>query len=453
MYRALSRKVLVSTLLAVVVVWAGCSELPTGPDSSGELVTGLNRQIAPHGVPTADIEPLDLGTLGGAWSEAYAVNNDGWVVGVSQLADGKQHAFLWTVEDGMQDLNGDGWSFSRAEGVNNNGTVVGWGIYAGKIQGFVWTETTGMTSVGIPSVHRSSYCFGVNDAGLIVGMALSTSGNWNAIVWSSPTNLTILGSLGGTASRALDINEAGRVSGKSTLSNQQSRAVMWVPQNPTVNLGTLGGAESEAFGLNEASLVVGWAHDADGRKRPFLWDGTLHDLGTLGGPNGEAYEVSESGWVVGDAENGNLQLQPVLWTDAGIVELPTLGGATGHARDLSESGVIAGYSELESGDRHATIWVVDGEEPPPQDPAEDLRSEIDLLIEDGVLTAGQGWSLFVKIGHAEKQIEQGKIKTAENILGALVNQIEALVRSRRLSQPEGDYLIALIEQWVESLET
>jgi probable HAF family extracellular repeat protein len=48
----------------------------------------------------------DLGTLqGGASSWALGINNRGQVIGTSQTKDGSFHAFLWTPESGMQDLN------------------------------------------------------------------------------------------------------------------------------------------------------------------------------------------------------------------------------------------------------------------------------------------------------------------------------------------------------------
>jgi probable HAF family extracellular repeat protein len=38
----------------------------------------------------------DLGTLGGRWSQAFAISDDGWIVGSSETADGQFHGVLWT---------------------------------------------------------------------------------------------------------------------------------------------------------------------------------------------------------------------------------------------------------------------------------------------------------------------------------------------------------------------
>src|SRR5262245_48250877 len=52
---------------------------------------------------TAQGGPVDLGTLGGAESLAFAVDA-GQVVGAAETDDGDKHAFSWTAANGMVDL-------------------------------------------------------------------------------------------------------------------------------------------------------------------------------------------------------------------------------------------------------------------------------------------------------------------------------------------------------------
>src|SRR5262245_5331753 len=69
--------------------------------------------------------PIDLGTLGGT-SEALAINDSGQIVGGSLIGpQGPEHAFSWTPAGGMIDLGTLGGNFARAYAVNASGQVVG----------------------------------------------------------------------------------------------------------------------------------------------------------------------------------------------------------------------------------------------------------------------------------------------------------------------------------------
>jgi len=77
---------------------------------------------------------IDLGTFGGLNSTAMGINAVGQIVGTAQTANGEDHAFLY--EGGvMTDLNsllprGSGWQLSVANGINDLGQIVGTGTNA-----------------------------------------------------------------------------------------------------------------------------------------------------------------------------------------------------------------------------------------------------------------------------------------------------------------------------------
>jgi probable HAF family extracellular repeat protein len=83
----------------------------------------------------------DLGTLGGRFSQAGGINDQGQVIGSADTADGSTHAFLWTASDGMQDLGTlTGGTFSEAFGINDQGQVIGVRDMAdGSSRAFLWT--------------------------------------------------------------------------------------------------------------------------------------------------------------------------------------------------------------------------------------------------------------------------------------------------------------------------
>jgi probable HAF family extracellular repeat protein len=71
-----------------------------GVNSSGQVVgySYLHPAPEPHAVSwTSGGALIDLGTLGGTTSAAAAINESGLIAGYSTLADGTQHAVVWSI--------------------------------------------------------------------------------------------------------------------------------------------------------------------------------------------------------------------------------------------------------------------------------------------------------------------------------------------------------------------
>ncbi|HRX69807.1 MAG TPA: DUF4214 domain-containing protein [Candidatus Competibacteraceae bacterium] len=210
-----------------------------------------------------------LGTLGGAESEALALNDVGEVVGVAQTAEG-----IW--------------------------------------RGFRWTHTTGMEELATLG-GQSSRALAINAAGQIVGEAQTTEGAWRAVLWDVK-GLYNLGTLGGEASRALAINAAGQIAGEAQTAEGAWHAFLWEPVPGLHDLGTLGGRQSWASDLNDIGQVVGEAHTG-AAAHAFLWERAtgLRDLGTLGGAASRAWTITTEGRILGEAQDTAGQWQRVVW--------------------------------------------------------------------------------------------------------------------------------------------
>jgi len=68
---------------------------------------------------------MSLGTLGGEWSTAWDVNDNGQVIGYSSIGNSESRAFYWDENNGMIELPTFGGN-SLARAINNEGHVVGY---------------------------------------------------------------------------------------------------------------------------------------------------------------------------------------------------------------------------------------------------------------------------------------------------------------------------------------
>lgn len=90
-------------------------------------------------------ELLSLGTLSHTHSAAYALNNEGQVVGIAYTPRGDSLAFLW--DDGaMVDLNalvpaGSAWELVAAYAINDRGQIAGFGYRRGFARAFLLTPS------------------------------------------------------------------------------------------------------------------------------------------------------------------------------------------------------------------------------------------------------------------------------------------------------------------------
>jgi probable HAF family extracellular repeat protein len=186
---------------------------------------------------------LDLGTLGGSCALAYALNNQGQVVGQATLdSDQEDHPFIW--EQGkMKDLGTLGGTYGYASWLNDLGEVVGGATNKGDqaILAFHWKNDK-MTNLGTLPGNACSVSDAINSSGQVVGgSGISESASFPACTDSVEhaflseggrmidLNSFVPDNSDLTLNEAVFINDHGEITGTGTLSNGNQHAFLLVP--------------------------------------------------------------------------------------------------------------------------------------------------------------------------------------------------------------------------------
>jgi probable HAF family extracellular repeat protein len=245
---------------------------------------------------------LDLGTLsslGGAWSDfiqgqAWGINNNSVVVGESfnldywhALPTGKDHACMWQPNKGITDLGTLGGDQSTAFAINDQGTVVGFSNLAsdpGLFHACYWQN--GRIHDLTPRSGKQSMAWALDKQNRIAGQIEGdTPGIFHGFFWTLSKGLRILPDLpGGSNSMAFGMS-TNLICGCGDPPGS-TNAVVWDINNnftPT-NLGNLGGTYCFGYNVNSANQVVGISETTTpGVAHGFTWtkSGGMQDLNDL----------------------------------------------------------------------------------------------------------------------------------------------------------------------------
>jgi probable HAF family extracellular repeat protein len=184
---------------------------------------------------------------------AAAINDKGQAVGASGTCSSlnpatglylvEDHALLWERDRSVHDLGNLGGSGglagNHACALNNEGLVVGHSELTNNttFHGFLWTRETGMRDLGTVqgAFDYASLALGVNDAGYIVGASLDVNFNAVAALWagngvavdlnsliaSNPGRLTLV--------QANSINSQGEITGLALTSSGEPHGFLATP--------------------------------------------------------------------------------------------------------------------------------------------------------------------------------------------------------------------------------
>jgi probable HAF family extracellular repeat protein len=317
------------------------SSYPNGINARGDeagisnngTIDPLTRTAETEAVLWKDGQIINLGTFGGNEGQAFALNNHDQVVGFaanttpdpfSMEGWGVQaRAFLW--QNGrLHDLGTLGGADSNADFVNDRGQVAGVSYtnsvpnpITGQPQAdaYLWQNGV-MRDLG--SLGGSIPTFGgitaLNNHGEVVGQS-DLPGDLTAhpFLWDG-TKMIDLGTLGGDNGTASDVNQNGAVDGIADLADGTHRGFLWT-KGTMHDLPPLAGHLcSNANGMNNHDQVVGNATNCfGGDLSAVIWnEGVPTDLNTLIAPSPlhltESVNINNRGEIIGYGvlPNGNV---------------------------------------------------------------------------------------------------------------------------------------------------
>lgn len=201
------------------------------------------------------------------------------------------------------------------------------------------------TDLGTLVGYESSYAFGINDLGQVVGWSYNANRQGHAFLWQNSNNLTDLGTLPNKESSvAYAINDAGEVIGSSSSPGESELAFSW--KNGTIRqLSTLPGGQegSAANDINNAGKIIGWAYTASMAHAVSWNDNNITDLGGLDNNASVGLGINDKGESVGYSNyvtNNSLTTHAILWDKNDTLTDLTPQAVFTSARRINKKGTV-----------------------------------------------------------------------------------------------------------------
>lgn len=285
---------------------------------------------------------LDLGTLGGGWSQAFAINENNVITGTAQRTTDIDEGFIWQ-NGSMSGVGTLGSKVSWAYGINIHNQIVGWSSpLDGTIKGFVYDDAIHKLD---PLWGNTGDARGINDQGHVAGYSQDSTGYAHATRWVNGIAQDLGVPSDYFCSRAYGINNLDHVFGYAWTIDGRMTSVLWDENGQSRNIGNPNGYTSSGLrAINNLDVVVGRAVGGT-ETVAFYWNGTMHTLAWLSDIHtAEAIGINDSGQIVGYALDAQQLSHPTMWNDGELVDLsqymPGWSGAT--AYDINNNGIIVG---------------------------------------------------------------------------------------------------------------
>jgi probable HAF family extracellular repeat protein len=322
-----------------------------GNNSSGN---GNNAEEVP--TASSDWTFTDLSAVLPQRSVLKDLNNAGEIVGYYTLETGespgsldKVNAFLYH-RGALTQLGSLGGTYTVANGINNQGDIVGSSSTNTTpiTDGFVYRDDTMQSLSSLEGDFFGLH--DINDVGQIVG-----DRNGVAVIFSNGQTAEIGTLPGMDQSVPYEINASGTVLGGSNVfGDPGQRSTFLFSQGTIQDLGSVSGCQSSTFhALNDAGQLAG---SCDGR--PVIKTGeNLKEIGNISGhENLIVHDMNNAGQVVGAAraigDNTDAGLSAYFYDGNTILNLNTVpsiassGWKLQSAVHINDSGQILGFGTL-----------------------------------------------------------------------------------------------------------
>jgi probable HAF family extracellular repeat protein len=348
------------------------------------LLASAQEQDTKQSGPPLRYTLTDLGTLGGTFSQAFGVNDKGWVVGFATTeGDISAHAFLWRrgVMTDLGTLGGsDPLPFSVAGSINNRGEIVG--LSQTSIADPLGENFCGNFLVCLPVVWRrgeittlptlggnNGVANGINNRGQIIGHTETAQLdptcdppqvlNYQPVIWEKGyvhKLPTIPGDPDGFVNA---INDKGQAGGDTVACNLSSgHPVLWQNGKATAITGM------EPVDINNRGEATGTGGDANGVQHAALWkNGVVTILETLpDAAESHGNSLNDKGQVTGQScsANGWPDCTVFVWQNGIVRDLNAIAtpGSSLFALDtgrMNARGQIVGFAVTDAGEGHAFL--------------------------------------------------------------------------------------------------
>ncbi|MFZ6657776.1 hypothetical protein [Undibacterium sp. TJN19] len=215
-----------------------------------------------------------LGGFGGAYVIINGINDNNQVVGYGVFPNYDEHAFVATAS-GLVDLGTLGGRFSRAVAINRSGVIAADARNAAGQNRCALSYGSGLIEIGALSPTGGCAAAAINSAGMVVGG--SSNGQATHAFLYDGRQFYDLGTLGGSTSTATGINDLGQIVGNANIVSGEKRAFLYAAGSMR-NLGMPGGATGNSYGraINSQGQVIGYYtlnSESNRVSRAFFYDG------------------------------------------------------------------------------------------------------------------------------------------------------------------------------------